>query len=208
MEPGNPDVVVPTEPGLHLLVDRPQGPGSPVMMALAVHALSSGMPVVPILLDRAAPQFRAELLRHGVDAAAAEEAGLLSYVDAHALRVGWAHTTPATVFVEDQGPDAILLGLGEAQAGVVESAPTHMVLVDSLSTLLVLEGLPATYALAQALSSLAPRVGAITVARVVAGMHVDREVVSLAHLAATVTDLTGEVPARSEVREPGKEWRR
>lgn len=191
MDSDLPDVVVPSEPGLHLVVDRPQGPALSTLLGFAANALADGVPVVPLLLDRAAPQFRQDLARYGVDVEGAEDHGLLHYVDAHAARVGWAHTTPCTIFVEAPGPDAVLLGLGEAQAGVVETAPWHLVLVDSFSSMLVLDGLPATYALAQALASLAPRMGAVTVGRVVAGMHSSQELAALAHLAVTVTDLSG-----------------
>ena len=183
-------MVLPSQPGLHLVVDRPQGPGAPLIASMAADALQQGLPVIPILVDQATPQFRAELARRGVDVDAAEARGDLIFVDAFSVRVGWAHTNPYTVFVEQQGPDAILLGLSEAQSGIVERASEHMVLVDSLSTLLVLEGLPPTYALVQSLSSLAPRLGSITVGRVIHGMHGSQEHTSLMHLATTVTDVS------------------
>lgn len=183
------DVVVPNRPGLHLLLDGPQGASGQLALHVLADAIASGTPAVALLLDHAAPQFRQHLARLGADVDHAEETGHLYYVDAHAPRVGWAHTNPATVFAEKAGADPILLALSEAQSGLIGRAPEHLVVVSTISSLLVLEGLHATYELCQALSSMAPRMGAITLGRVVAGMHDEREVTALRHLATTVTDL-------------------
>lgn len=183
------DVVVPNRPGLHLLLDQPQGRSGTLTLQLAADALDRGTPVIVVLLDEAAPQYRQALARQGTDVDAAEAEGDLLYVDAHAPRVGWAHTNPATVFAETADADSILLALSEAQSAIVERAPEHMVLVSTISSLLVLEGLHATYELSQALASMAPRMGAVTLGRVVSGMHEDQEVTALRHLATTVTDL-------------------
>ncbi len=184
-----PDVVVPNQPGLHVLLDDPQGQGAGLTQRLAADALDNGTATIVVLLDEAAPQFRAGLARRGVDIDEAESTRTLQYVDAHAPRVGWAHTNPATVFAEAPDTDAILLALNEAQASLVEHAPQHQVIVSTLSTLLVLEGLNEAYQLMQALSSMAPRMGAVTIGHAVPGMHDEREVTALRHLATTVTDL-------------------
>ncbi len=199
VEPGP---VMPTSPGLHLLLDRPQGPGAGLALRHAASALADGQPVIALLFDQAAPQFQARLARHGVDTTDAEGSGRLAYVDAFSVRTGWAHTNPATVFVETPDPDAILLALSEAQAGVVEIAPDHLILADSFSTLLVLHGLPETYALCQALTSLAPRLGAVTLGRLVQGMHSQEHRTALLHLASTVTDVTDQPETRTEA--PGR----
>lgn len=193
-----PDPVMPTSPGLHLLLDRPQGPGAGLALRHAVSSLANDQPVIALLFDQAAPQFQARLARHGVDTAEAEATGRLAYVDAFSVRTGWAHTNPATVFVESPEPNAILLALSEAQAGVVEIAPDHLILVDSLSTLLVLHGLPETYALCQSLTSLAPRVGAVTLGRLIQGMHNEEHRTALLHLASTVTDVSDQPQTRTE----------
>lgn len=202
-----PDPVMPTEPGLHLLLDRPQGPGPAMARRHAAAALAEGRPVIALLFDQAAPQFQARLSRHGVDATQAEADGHLVYCDAFSVRTGWAHTNPATVFIESADPDAVLLALSEAQAGIVEIAPEHLILVDSLSTLLVLHGLPETYALCQALTSLAPRVGAVTLGRLIRDMHPREETTALLHLASTVTDVTDQPQTRTTPASPGS-WRR
>lgn len=183
------DVVVPNRPGLHLLLDEPHGQGGPLTVTLAADAVERGTPVVVVLLDEAAPQFRQDLARRGIDVDATEAAGDIQYVDAHAPRVGWAHTNPATVFAEQPDVDSILLALSEAQSSLIERAPEHLVLVSTFSSLLVLEGLHATYELCQALASMAPRMGAVTLGRVVTGMHDEQEVTALRHLATTVTDV-------------------
>lgn len=198
-----PDPVMPTSPGLHLLLDRPQGPGAGLALRHAASALADGQPVIALLFDQAAPQFQARLARHGVETTEAEETGRLAYVDAFSVRTGWAHTNPATVFVESPDPDTILMGLSEAQAGVVEIAPEHLILVDAFSTLLVLHGLPETYALCQSLTSLAPRLGAVTLGRMIEGMHSREHLTALLHLANTVTDVTDQPQTRTEA--PGRQ---
>lgn len=195
---GEPDPVMPTEPGLHLLLDRPQGPGASLALRHAASALAGGTPVIALLLEQAAPQFQAKLSRFGVDAPAQESQGRLVYIDGFSVRTGWAHTNEATVFVESPDPDALLLGLSEAQAGIVEMAPDHLILVDSFSTLLVLHGLPETYALCQSLTSLAPRVGAVTLGRLIQGMHNEEHRTALLHLASTVTDVTQQPQTRTD----------
>lgn len=199
------DVVVPSQPGLHLLLDAPQGAGGSLTQRLAADGIRRGEPTVAILLDEAAPEFRAGLARRDVDVDAAEDAGLLQYVDAHAPRVGWAHTNPATVFAETADADAILLALSEAQAALVEQAPEHRVLVSTVSTLLVLEDLNEAYRFGQALASMAPRMGAVTLGHVVPGMHGEREVTALRHLASTVTDLREPAADEEEVRSRGSQ---
>lgn len=186
--PSDNGVVVPSHPGLHLLLDQPHGDAQMLGVRMVKDALARGTPVVAVLLDEATPQFRADLSRADVDVDAAEEDGRLVYVDAHAPRVGWAHTNPATVFVEGDGADSVLLGLSEAQAGIIDQAPEHLVLVSTFSTLLVLEELNAVYEFCQSLTSMAPRMGAITVGRLIPDMHGDRERTALEHLATTVTD--------------------
>lgn len=175
---------------MHLFLDEPHGPSAPLVERIAADAISREVPVIAVLLDQATPQFRAALERHGVDVQQAEQDGLIVYVDSHAHRVGWAHTDPATIFVEADGPDGLLLGLSEAQAGLIERAPEHYVLVDSLSSLLLLEGLNSCYRVVQALSSMAPRLGSISVGRIISGMHTSQETTALRHLATTVTDVS------------------
>lgn len=189
MPADTPDVVVPQQPGLHLLLEAPHGAGASLTQRLAADALRQATPAIVVLLDEAAPQFRAGLARRDVDVDAAEADRRLQYVDAHAPRVGWAHTNPATVFAETPDPDAILLALSEAQSTIVEHAAQHRVIVSTLSSLLVLEDLNAGYEFGQALASMAPRMGAVTYGHVVPEMHGDRETAALRHLAATVTDL-------------------
>lgn len=182
---------MPSQPGLHLLLDEPETRALPLGPRIAGELLDRSEPVVAVLLDEAAPQFRAELEHVDVDTERAESAGTLSYVDAHAPTVGWAHTAPATVFAETQDVDAVLLALSEAQAGVVEKAPRHAVLIASLSSLLVQCGLNETYRFAQAIASMAPRMGVVAVARVIEGMHDERETTALRHVATTVTRVGG-----------------
>lgn len=206
--PGD-DLIVPSNEGLHLLLDGPEARGSPLSPRIAAEMLDRGQPVINLLLDQAAPQYRAELEHAGVDVEQAEDDGVLSYVDAHAPQVGWAHTTPATVFAETADADALLLGLSEAQAGVVEESPRHAVVVSSLSTLLVTCGLNEAYRFGQTIASMAPRMGAVTIARVVQGMHEERETTALRHLATTVTDVstspTPETTEPSETSNLGRE---
>lgn len=187
---GDADLLIPSKPGLHVLLDGPQTRGSPLAPLVAGEMLDRGHPVINLLLDEAAPQFRSHLNRLEVPVDDAEEDGRLTYVDAHAPQVGWAHTTPQTVFAETPEADALLLGLSEAQAGVVEQAPEHAVVVSSLSSLLVTRGLNEAYRFGQSIASMAPRMGAIVVARVVQGMHDERETTALRHLATTVTDVS------------------
>lgn len=182
--------LVPSKPGLHLLLDGPQTRGVPLGPRVAVELLDRGQPVVGVLLDQAAPQYRAELDRLGLEPGEAEDEGRLTYVDAHSPQVGWAHTTPCTVFAETPDADAILLALSEAQAGVVEQAPRHAIVVSSLSSLLVTRGLNEAYRFGQSIASMAPRMGAVAIARVIRGMHDERETTALRHLATTVTDVS------------------
>jgi len=187
---GDVDLVVPSQPGLHLLVDGPETRALPLGPRVTGELLDRGPPVVSVLLDQAAPQYRAELNRLEVPTEDAEAEGRLSYVDAHAPTVGWAHTAPATVFAEEPEVDALLLALSEAQAGVVEQAPNHAVVVDNLSSLLVANGLNEAYRFGQSIASMAPRMGAIAVARLIPGMHDERATTAMRHLATTVTDVS------------------
>lgn len=202
---GDADLIVPSQPGLHLLLDTPQSRGLPLPARLAADLIERGWPVIGVLLDEAAPQFRAQLDRVGLDTDRAEQDGRLQYVDAHAPQVGWAHTTSATVFAETPDADSVLLAISEAQAGVVEEAPQHALVLSSLSSLLVTRGLNETYRFGQAIASMAPRMGAVAIARVVEGMHDERETTALRHLATTVTDVsTQPTPEPSEpARDPG-----
>jgi KaiC/GvpD/RAD55 family RecA-like ATPase len=184
------DVVVPSTPGLHLLLDDPASRGLEIAPRLAVDRIDAGEPVLAVLLDEATPQFRSQLTQLGADTDTAEKTGNLLYVDAHAPQVGWAHTNPATVFAETEDPDALLLAVSEAQSTIVERAPQHTLIVESLSSLLVTQGLNAAYRFGQNLASMAPRMGAVALARVVPGMHDEQETTALRHLATTVTDLT------------------
>lgn len=199
-----PDPVLPTRPGLHVLLDEPTGDHATLTQRLAHDAIQRDVATIVILLDDAAPQFRQGLTRHGTDVEDAEAQGLIQYVDAHAPRVGWAHTNPATVFAEDPDTDALLLALNEAQTHLIENEPQHQVLVSTLSSLLVLQGLHATYEFCQTLASMAPRMGTITLAHAIPQMHDDRETTALRHLATTVTDLRGpsapRTPTGSEAR--------
>lgn len=194
------DPVLPTRPGLHVLLDAPTGDHATLTQRLAHDAIQRDMATIVVLLDDAAPQFRQGLTRHGTDVDAAEHAGLLQYVDAHAPRVGWAHTNPATVFAEDPDTDALLLALNEAQTHLIENEPQHQVLVSTLSSLLVLQGLHATYEFCQTLASMAPRMGTITLAHAIPQMHDDRETTALRHLATTVTDLRDPPPSQAPPR--------
>jgi hypothetical protein len=187
---GETDLVVPSQPGLHLLLDGPETRALPIGPRVAGELLDRGPPVVNVLLDQATPQYRAELERLEVPIEDAEADGRLSYVDAHAATVGWAHTAPATVFAETPDVDAVLLALSEAQAGVVEKAPQHAVVVDNLSSLLVRCGLNEAYRFGQSIASMAPRMGAIAVARLIPGMHDERSTTAMRHLATTVTDVS------------------
>lgn len=205
---GDADLIVPSQPGLHLLLDGPETRALPMGPRLAGELLDREVPVVNVLLDQATPQYRAELERLDVPTEEAESEGRLAYVDAHAPTVGWAHTSPATVFAETPDVDAILLALSEAQAGVVEQAPKHAVVVDSLSSLLVRHDLNEGYRFGQSIASMAPRMGVVAVARVVEGMHDERETTALRHLATTVTDVSrSATPDRGEA-EADNEWRR
>jgi hypothetical protein len=207
---GDADLVVPSQPGLHLLFDGPETRALPLGPRVAGELLDRGQPVVNVLVDQAAPQFRAELEHLDVPTEAAEDRGELSYVDAHAPSVGWAHTAPATVFAETPDVDAILLGLSEAQAGVVEKAPKHAVVISSLSSLLVENGLNEAYRFGQSIASMAPRMGVVAVARVIPGMHDERATTALRHLATTVTDVSrSATPDTSDLeREPDNDWHR
>lgn len=206
---GDTDLVVPSQPGLHLLFDDPETRALPLGPRLAGELLDRGQPVVNVLVDQATPQYRAELARLDVPTDDHEGQGRLAYVDAHAPTVGWAHTAPQTVFAETPDVDAILLALSEAQAGVVEKAPKHAVVVDSFSSLLVTNGLNEAYRFGQSIASMAPRMGVVAVARVIPGMHDEREATALRHLATTVTDVSRSTTADHEAaREPDSDWQR
>ncbi len=189
MSPNAPSPVLPTRPGLHVLLDEPTNDPAHLTQRLAHDAIQRDVATIVILLDHAAPQFRQGLTRHGTNVEQAENKNLIQYVDAHAPRVGWAHTTPATVFAEEPDHDALLLALNEAQTHLIENEPQHQVLISTLSSLLVLEGLHATYEFCQTLASMAPRMGTITLAHAIPQMHDEKETTALHHLATTVTDL-------------------
>lgn len=174
--------------GSAVLLYGPPFTGKQVLQQLAfVAAAVRGVPSTYVLHGIAADTLSRRLRALDPRFAAAEESGLVSYVDVHSHFLGEPATHPCVVPVEDPN-DAIRLVKALEQRPAFASGPSF-VAIQSASTLLVDAGMTRAFQFLRTLLGRVLRSGGVGSVCLQAGMHTETEVQMAKHLCAGMVEL-------------------
>lgn len=150
---------------------------------VALHTLQGGHPVVIVLTNETAADCILQLraMDPEVDSALAD--GTLLFVDTYANSIGVDEPHPNVEYVESAlDLNGITIALNKQQGRVLGKHDEHLVIFDSVSTLVLYSNAQSTFRFLQILVGKARQVGAASLVLLDAGMHSDPEVQMFRHL--------------------------
>ena len=141
-------------------------------------------PILIISTDKSAETVKAELLKRKIFFGDAETRGLLVFVDCYSMQVGEAvKNTPGIKRVP--GPLAlneISVALSDIEKEFIRKNPKHIVIFDSLSTLLMYSNTQAIGRFAQVMIAKIKKAGGSAFFTLEEGMHAPDVLVAMEHL--------------------------
>ena len=156
-------------------------------------ALSRGEAAVMIILNRGVDEVRADLSAADAKYADYEKKGLPHFVDAYSRSIGIEDERKDTVYVDSATDlNAVSLALNQIHAQVIKNHDNHVLVLDSVSTIVLFGNSQATFRFLQILVGRARQAGATTFLLLDHGMHSDAEVQMFKHLADGVVMLRTE----------------
>lgn len=149
----------------------------------AISTLLAGQPVVFVLTNSTALDCIAHLERMDPDVAAAIEDGTLLFVDTYANSIGVTEAHPNIEYVESAlDLNGITMALNKQQGRILSKHEEHLVIFDSVSTLVLYSNAQSTFRFLQILVGKARQVGAASLVLLDDGMHSEPEVQMFRHL--------------------------
>lgn len=152
--------------------------------AVFLAALARGEPAVMILLNRGVDEVREDLAAADSKFADYESKGLVHFVDAYSKSIGIEEERKDTVYVDSATDmNAVSLALNQIHAKILKDHEKHVLVLDSVSTLVLFGNGQATFRFLQILVGRARQAGATSFLLLDHGMHSDAEVQMFKHLA-------------------------
>jgi len=146
-------------------------------------ALKNGRPAIMLLTNRGVDEVQRDLRDADSNYASYEKAGLPWFVDAYSRSIGIEDKAKNVEFV-DSAVDLnnISLALNRIHGKIVKDHSEHLMVLDSVSTLVLYGNAQATFRFLQVLVGRARQAGATTLLLLDHGMHSDAEVQMFRHL--------------------------
>lgn len=166
------------------LLFGPSFQGKEVLGRMAyLQSLRDGKPAILVLTNRGVDEVRRDLLAMDKKFADWEKAGLAWFVDAYSHSIGIEKASGHVEMVESAVDlNAISLAMNRIHGKLVAKHEDHLVVVDSISTLVLYGNAQATFRFLQVLVGRARQAGATTMLMLDHGMHSDAEVQMFRHL--------------------------
>lgn len=205
-------------PGSATLVCGEPFSGKTMLAKLSLlQGLREGIPAIVLTTDIPAERFRAQLAALDEDYPGYEADGLVWYVDTYSRAIGADDPLVQTHYLDSANQlEALRAALERARAGASEISEEHVLVVDSLTTLLLSNDAQEMLPFLQQMLGQASKMGAVTLLSLERGVHKDREVELVRHLVDGTIDLRVDNTQRvlqvegPHVREPLKwieyEW--
>ncbi len=166
-------------------------------------ALRSGSPAILVLTNAAAADVRRELTELDPAYPGYEAAGLAYFIDAYSASVGANEPNPGVSYVD--GPldlNGMSLALNDVETRIMAGHDQHMLLLDSVSTLMAYGSGQTVFRFLQVFLGRARRAGASSLLLMSEGMHDEAEVQMIKHLMTGCIELRQET-SRCQLRVQG-----
>lgn len=148
-----------------------------------IHAIQAGHPTVVVLTNETALDYLSTLRAMDEDVDAAVADGTLLFVDTYANSIGVDEPHDAVEYVESAlDLNGITIALHKQQARILDTHDEHLLVFDSVSTLVLYSNAQSTFRFLQILIGKARQIGATSLILMDAGMHSDPEVQMFRHL--------------------------
>lgn len=167
-----------------VLLYGPSFQGKEVMARQAfIASLAKGRPAIMLLTNRGHDEVREDLVAMDPAFEKHEKAGLAWFVDAYSRSIGVEDDAEHVEFV-DSAVDLnnISLAINRIHSKIVKDHEDHLLIIDSVSTLVLYGNAQATFRFLQVLVGRARQAGATTLLMLDHGMHSDAEVQMFRHL--------------------------
>lgn len=158
-----------------------------------VAALQANVPAVLVLTNEAAADVREQLRLQNARFDDWERQGLAWFIDTYSRAVGAEQRAPNIEYLD--GPvdlNGLTVALNRIQAQIIRAHEMHLVVLDSVSTLVIHVNAATTFRFLQVLTGRARRAGATFLFTLDQGMHTEAEVQMFRHLATGVLSVRGE----------------
>ncbi len=192
------------DPGATYLVYGPAFTGKRVLARLAFLAtLRQGSPAILVLTNAAASDVRRELSELDPAYAGYETAGLANFIDCYSTSVGANEPAPCVAYVD--GPldlNGFSMALNELSRKIMATHDQHLLLLDSISTLMAYGNGQTVFRFLQVFLGRARRAGASSLLLMSEGMHTEAEVQMIKHLMTGCVELRQET-SRCQLRVQG-----
>lgn len=167
-----------------VLLYGPSFQGKEVLARQAILSnLHRGCPVILVLTNSTVDDVRQSLGAMDARFPRFEDDGLLLYVDAYSRSIGVDDEDPKVTYVDSAVDlNGISIGLNKVQAKIIAKHDEHLLVVDSVSTLVLYSNAQATFRFLQVLIGRARRAGATSLLLLDHGMHSEAEVQMFRHL--------------------------
>ncbi len=156
-------------------------------------ALKEGIPGVYVVTNSCAADVRRELARMDPAYADHEKDNRVWIVDCYSRTVGGDDPMPHVTYLDSAVDlNAISVAVNQAQARIIERHEHHLIMVDSVSTLVVHSNAATAFRFLQVLTGKAKRAGGSSLMLLDSRMHTDAEVQMFRHLANGVISVRGD----------------
>lgn len=181
-------------PGTASLVYGPPFVGKDVLSRLfALNAMRRGVPSLLVLTNGSASDQRKAFAALDPRYPELEKSGLAWYVDTYSRSIGAAEDHPSTEYVDSPiNLNGISLAVNNAERKIIGQHPGHVMVFDSISTLIAYTNAQTTFRFLQVFVGKTKRAGATSMLLLDQGMHTEAEVQMCKHLADGVVEVKNE----------------
>jgi circadian clock protein KaiC len=143
----------------------------------ASECLRHGIPAIFVIMDVPSTQLREEMTAIDKNYKTYEKNGLVRYVDAYSMSIGITEKDKYAEYIPNAiDLAAINLALNRAQQAVMGKHTHHLIILDSLTTLLANTNSPTVFRFTQVMKGRCKMAGATTVFTMGSGIHPDSDV--------------------------------
>ena len=143
----------------------------------AIECLRHGIPVIFVIMDTTASQLRSEMSKIDMDYTTYERNGLVKYVDAYSMSIGVTEKDKNAEYIPNAiDLAAISLALNRAQQAVMGKHTHHVIILESLTTLLTNTNSATVFRFTQVMRGKCKIAGATTLFTMGFGIHPDTDV--------------------------------
>lgn len=177
-----------------LLLFGPSFQGKEVLArSMYVAALQAGRPAILLLTNRGVDEARRDLIAMDSKFATYEKKGLVWFIDAYSRSIGIEDEAPNVEYIDSAVDlNSISLALNRIHAAIVKDHDDHLLILDSVSTLVLYGNAQAAFRFLQVMVGRSRSAGGTTVLLLDHGMHSDAEVQMFRHLVDGVVQIRSE----------------